>query len=133
MKLIDWLQIIFIIIPLVVGFSFKWSWVRILLFAFALEVVFGILVYVFLLDGIAWLSILDLLYDNKELWLLDFVKKIGSWFGYKVHWRIDYSFYFMCALSGTVSHFLAMLPGWLFHYFYSKIKKNNQSPLNSDT
>ena len=120
MKLIDWLQVIFLLISFVIGLRIKPLWLWWIAAAVVLEILFGVIVYVLLLDNVAWLSILDMLYDHKELWLLEFTKNVGAWFGYKVRWRIDYSFYLMCALSGALSHFLLMLPGGIWNYVRQK-------------
>jgi hypothetical protein len=99
MKLIYFIQLVFLTLAFIYGYRFHLTPVKVVIFALVSELVYGLLVYNLYYN---WdvLNIFDLNKIDKELWLGKLIKLAGKQMGHKVSFYVFDSVWWNVTMTG---------------------------------
>lgn len=128
MKLVYAIQLVFLLAAFLYGYRYEVTVVRMVLFTFANELLYGMVVY-FLNEEVdslaAWgvssqviesmrLTIFDMVRLEKEQWLPNFIHWLAARFGRNISWRFDTVYQTLAFTGGFFITLTTALGGTIF-------------------
>lgn len=141
MKLVYVIQLVFLLAAFLYGYRYEVSVVRMVLFTFANELLYGLIIY-FLseeVDSLAALgvtsevierlrlSIFDMVRLEKEQWLPNFIHWLAARFGRNISWRFDIVYQMLALTGGFFITLTTALGGTIFRNALQQQRKRQAS------